>query len=71
MVVKKEIEEPGNVPQPNVVIDESCNFLIYAFFKVYATLLLKRCDLYLYHIFLYICLAFVFFFILVLFLFFF
>ena len=30
MAVEKEIEKTENVPQPNAVFDESCNFLIYA-----------------------------------------
>ncbi|GJN15465.1 hypothetical protein PR202_gb02383 [Eleusine coracana subsp. coracana] len=30
MAVEKEIEKTENVPQPNAVFDESCNFLFYA-----------------------------------------
>ncbi|XXG77109.1 hypothetical protein AAC387_Pa08g1334 [Persea americana] len=30
MAVEKEIEKTENVPQPNAIFDESCNFLIYA-----------------------------------------
>jgi hypothetical protein len=30
MAVEKELEKTENVPQPNAVFDESCNFLIYA-----------------------------------------
>ena len=30
MAVEKEIEKTENVPQPNAVFDESCNFIIYA-----------------------------------------
>ncbi|GLJ43882.1 hypothetical protein SUGI_0914730 [Cryptomeria japonica] len=30
MAVEKEIEKTENVPQPNAVFDESCNFLLYA-----------------------------------------
>jgi hypothetical protein len=55
MAVEKEIEKTENVPQPNAVFDESCNFLIYA------TLLGVKvcCTFFLSHNFLYISLLFV------------
>lgn len=56
MAVEKEIEKTENVPQPNAVFDESCNFLIYA------TLLGIKvcCTFFLFHVFLCISLVSVF-----------
>lgn len=69
MAVEKEIEKTENVPQPNAVFDESCNFLIYATLlgvKVRCTFFLSHTSFYMRLVFIYLnifsvsCIPFVF-----------